>query len=188
MLENRDFHGTGESPVSTGLRTKRDRAFSRFNQWVAPIAIGMENAQYLIANDGGTDCTDKLYDGLMQRSRKERRKGRRDPLTASVPVLFGSSPEEEQVARASLLDVSETGARFGLTVPVPVGGWLMFNHYQVQISGRGTVRFCRRVKSGYEIGVEFSGGTGWDAAAQRLRESLPFLKHDPASELPQQAL
>ncbi len=124
----------------------------------------------------------------MPSNKKERRRSRRDPLTASVPVLFGSSPEEEQVAHANLLDVSATGARFRLMVPVPVGGWLMFNHHKIQISGRGTVRFCRRAKGGYEIGVEFSGGTGWDVAAQRLRKSLPLLRHDPASEFPRQAI
>jgi len=120
--------------------------------------------------------------------KKERRRSRRDPLTASVPVLFGSSPEEEQLAHANILDVSATGARFRLMVPVPVGGWLMFNHHKVQISGRGTVRFCRRIKGGYEIGVEFSGGTGWDVAAQRLREGLPLLGHHPSSESPRQAM
>lgn len=103
---------------------------------------------------------------------KERRRGKREALSASLPVLFGTCPEDEQIAHANLVDVSASGARFRLATPVPAGAWLMFNHYKAQISGRGRVRYCRRVKGMYEIGVEFAGGTGWDAAKQRLRKAL----------------
>ena len=74
-------------------------------------------------------------------------------------------------SQASLVDVSAFGAKFRLTARIPAGSWLMFNHHKAGISGRGTVRYCRMVKSSYEIGVHFSGGTGWNAA------SNPFGAH-----------
>ena len=48
----------------------------------------------------------------------------------------------------------------------------MFNHHKLGVSGRGTVRYCRSAKGQYEIGVEFSNGTGWDVASQRRNAEL----------------
>lgn len=107
--------------------------------------------------------------------RKERRRNKRDPITGSIAVVWGSHPQEECLAQATLMDVSPHGARFRLQARVPPGSWLMFNHHKIGISGRGTVRHCRLVKGMYEIGVEFSSGTGWDAAALRLGTHLRTL-------------
>lgn len=104
--------------------------------------------------------------------RKERRRAKRALIAGSLTILWGRHPQEENVMQATLLDVSAFGARFRLGTRVPPGSWLMFNHHKIGISGRGTVRHCRMVRSGYEVGVEFSGGTGWDAASQRLGTDL----------------
>jgi EAL and modified HD-GYP domain-containing signal transduction protein len=104
--------------------------------------------------------------------RKERRRHKRDPIAASLTVLWGRNPQEEKVTQATILDISAFGARFRLSSQVPPGSWLMFNHHKIGISGRGTVRHCRLVKSVYEIGVEFTGGTGWDAVSQRVGTEL----------------
>jgi c-di-GMP-related signal transduction protein len=104
--------------------------------------------------------------------RKERRRSKRDPITGSVGVIWGHTPQEESLAQANLVDVSAFGARFRLLARVPPGSWLMFNHHKIGISGRGTVRHCRLIKGMYEIGVEFSSGTGWDAASQRFGAHL----------------
>ena len=104
--------------------------------------------------------------------KKERRKMKRDPITGSVAVIWGSQPHEESLAQANLVDVSPCGVRFRLMARVPPGSWLMFNHHKVGISGRGTVRHCRLIKGMYEIGVEFPGGTGWDAVLHRFGTHL----------------
>jgi hypothetical protein len=104
--------------------------------------------------------------------RKERRRSPRTLITGSITILWGRNPQEENVMQAMLMDISAFGARFRLGTRIPPGSWLMFNHHKIGISGRGTVRHCRMVKAGYEVGVEFSGGTGWDAASQRLGTDL----------------
>jgi c-di-GMP-related signal transduction protein len=104
--------------------------------------------------------------------RKERRRVKRDPITGSVAVIWGNQPHEENLAQANLVDVSPVGARFRVGARVPPGSWLMFNHHKVGISGRGMVRHCRLIKGMYEIGVEFPGGTGWDAVLHRFGTHL----------------
>jgi c-di-GMP-related signal transduction protein len=107
--------------------------------------------------------------------RKERRRINRDPITGSVAIIYGTQPHEERLAQANLVDVSPFGARFRIMARVPPGSWVMFNHHKVGISGRGTVRHCRLVKGMYEIGVEFPGGTGWDAVLHRFSTHLKNL-------------
>ena len=96
--------------------------------------------------------------------KKEKRKGRRDPISGPLTILWGTNPLEEQISRASVIDLSDHGAKFRVTERIPSGSWLMFNYHQLGVSGRGTVRYCQMVKGGYNIGVEFSGGTGWNPA------------------------
>jgi c-di-GMP-related signal transduction protein len=120
--------------------------------------------------------------------KKERRRNKRDPISGSVAIIWGNNPQEECLAQANLVDVSSFGARFRLLARVPPGSWLMFNYHKIGISGRGTVRHCRLIKGMYEIGVEFSSGTGWDAASHRagahmrgLSEAIDRLQAGSAS-------
>ena len=104
--------------------------------------------------------------------KKERRRSKRDALAASVTVLWGNRPEEECRAHANLVDVSAFGVRFRLLARIPLGAWLMFNYHQMGIGGRGIVRHCCMVKGMYEIGVEFSSGTGWNGTSERFGTHL----------------
>jgi hypothetical protein len=104
--------------------------------------------------------------------RKDRRRAQRDEITGALTVLWGTNSQEERVTQANLIDVSARGAKFRINERIPSGSWLMFNHHPVGISGRGTVRYCRMVKCSYLIGVEFSGGTGWEAASLRFAQQL----------------
>jgi PilZ domain len=107
---------------------------------------------------------------------KDRRRARRDEISGALTVLWGSNSQEERITQANLIDVSARGAKFRINERIPSGSWLMFNHHPVGISGRGTVRYCRMVKCSYLIGVEFSGGTGWEAASNRFADQLRSLK------------
>ena len=104
--------------------------------------------------------------------KKEKRKNVRDPLSASLTILWGDSSGKENVSRATLVDISARGARFRVGERIPPGSWLMFNHHQAGASGRGTVRYCQMVKSAYNVGVEFSGGTGWNPDSNRFAAEL----------------
>jgi hypothetical protein len=141
-------------------------------------SLGLSDAVVACAYVEATEWTNQVLRGLRASEstkkssqaapRKERRRSKRDPITGSVSVIWGNRPQEERLTQANLIEVSPFGARFRLPAQVPTGSWLMFNHHKIGISGRGTVRHSRLVKGQYEIGVEFSSGTGWDAAAQRF--------------------
>jgi EAL and modified HD-GYP domain-containing signal transduction protein len=104
--------------------------------------------------------------------KRERRRHRRDTIGGAIAVLWGTSSQEERVTQAHLSDVSAFGAKFMMAARIPPGSWLMFNHHKAGISGRGTVRYCRMIKSSYEVGVEFAGGTGWKGASNAFGAHL----------------
>lgn len=105
-------------------------------------------------------------------SKKERRRSHRDALTGSLTIIWGDQSQQECLAQANLVDVSDFGAQFRLPVRVPPGAWLMFNHHRMGIGGRGTVRHCRLIKGMYQIGVEVSSGTGWNTSPHRFATNL----------------
>lgn len=104
--------------------------------------------------------------------KKEKRKSRRDPISGSLTILWGAHAQEERISRANLIDLSSHGAKFRLTEKIPSGAWLMFNYHQLGVSGRGTVRYCQLIKGAYQIGVEFSSGTGWNPDVNRFAADL----------------
>ena len=104
--------------------------------------------------------------------KKEKRKGKRDPISGSLTILWGANAQEERLSRMSLIDLSAHGAKFRSIERIPPGSWLMFNYHRLGASGRGTVRYCQLVKSSYHIGVEFSGGTGWNPNGNRFTTEL----------------
>ena len=103
--------------------------------------------------------------------KKERRRDRRDAFSASLTALWGNSPNQEQLGRVNLVDISAHGAKFRVQTRIPPGAWLMFNDTKNQIGGRGTVRYCRLARGVYEVGVEFPNGTGWDSRAAKAKEN-----------------
>jgi hypothetical protein len=109
---------------------------------------------------------------------REKRRTKRDEISGSLAILWGTNSQEERISRATLVDVSAHGARFKLSERIPPGSWLMFNHHQVGISGRGTVRYCQLVKSYYQIGVEFSCGTGWHPVPAGISSDLKNLNDE----------
>jgi PilZ domain len=104
--------------------------------------------------------------------KREKRKATRDPISGSLTILWGTNSQDERISRATLIDLSDRGAKFRVAERIPAGSWLMFNYHQVGASGRGTVRYREMVKSCYNIGVEFSGGTGWNPASNRFTTEL----------------
>jgi c-di-GMP-related signal transduction protein len=98
----------------------------------------------------------------------ERRRSRRNPIAAPVPITWGGQAKQEHFAQADLVDVSAFGARLRLSTQIPPGAWLAFYHRKTGIGGRGKVRYCRLVKGKYEIGVEMPDGTGWETAREDL--------------------
>jgi len=73
---------------------------------------------------------------------------------------------------ARLMDISVKGARMSVLQKIPAYTGVTFYYDKLRIGGRGTVRFCRTAKGGYEVGLQFPNGTGWSPA---VREKMDLL-------------
>jgi hypothetical protein len=110
-----------------------------------------------------------------------RRREERDPISITLPILCTDQEGRETVMHARLVDISVSGARFSVLQQIPAFSSVTFYYQKFGIGGRGTVRFCRSSKRGYDVGLEFSNGTGWSPP---LREKLSLL--NLASEVARQ--
>ncbi len=85
-------------------------------------------------------------------------------MDVGLTIMWGITPEEENFARAKLVNMSKRGAKFEVPNRIPRGAWLLFNNQGV--GGRGTVRYCALTRGQYEVGVEIANGTGWDSLSK----------------------
>jgi hypothetical protein len=96
----------------------------------------------------------------------ERRRQARDPLSVPLSILSTDHEGRETVLHAQLLDISVSGARLSIPHKLPIGSAVTFYYHKFGIGGRGSVRYCHSGRKGYEVGLEFSNGTGWSPALQ----------------------
>lgn len=73
---------------------------------------------------------------------------------------------------ARLVDISVKGARMSVLQKIPAYTSVTFYYDKLRIGGRGTVRFCRTAKGGYEVGLQFPNGTGWSPALKEKTDLL----------------
>jgi|SRR5665213_41315 len=94
----------------------------------------------------------------------ERRREHRVEVNARLAILCTGAEGQENRLHAHLIDISVKGARMRVPLRLERGTTVYFFSHQLSIGGRGTVRFCNTHPQGYEIGLEFPGGTGWKGA------------------------
>ncbi len=121
----------------------------------------------------------------------EVRKHRRYPIQGTLHLLWQDANGRERMSMGKLVDISVMGIRLRADDPIPVRSYLICNDRRLGISGRGTVRHCSFCKGKYEIGIEFSGGTGWhepvEVAAEVETEPVPAWPVIEPSESPDSA-
>jgi hypothetical protein len=100
----------------------------------------------------------------------ERRRQPRDPVSVPLSILCTDLEGRETAMYAQLLDISVSGARMSVPQRVTVRSSVTFYYHKFGIGGRGTVRFCRSGRKGYEVGLEFPNGTGWQ---RPVPEAMP---------------
>ncbi len=115
-----------------------------------------------------------IREGPMQSTgrKADRRREPRDPLSGSLSILCTDQEGREAVMHAQLLDISVSGARLSIPQKIPIQSAVTFYYHKFGIGGRGSVRYCRSGRRGYEVGLEFPNGTGWSPA---LREKTDLL-------------
>jgi hypothetical protein len=102
----------------------------------------------------------------------DHRREERDPVNISLSILCTDQEGRETVQHARLVDISLSGARLSVLQKMPNRSTVTFYCHKFGIGGRGTVRFCRPGRKGYDVGLEFPNGTGWSPA---VREKVDLL-------------
>jgi PilZ domain len=97
----------------------------------------------------------------MSSGKKNLRRHARDPIDGSLRILWEDADGHERVSQAKIVDISPHGIGLRSDLAIPLRSPISCNDEKLGIRGRGTVRHCTYVRGKYQIGVEFSGGTGW---------------------------
>jgi PilZ domain-containing protein len=100
--------------------------------------------------------------------KRNLRRHTRETIKGSLRILWEDAEGREHVSRASLVDISPSGIGLRSDEAIPLRSPISCNDETLGIRGRGTVRHCTYVKGKYQIGVEFSGGTGWRELAVKI--------------------
>ena len=101
----------------------------------------------------------------------EKRQHTRQPIAGKLRVLWQDADGQERVCAAELVNISLKGLRIRVDIQMEPRTHVTVNDQEIGISGRGSVRYCRYEKGKYAVGLEFSGGTGWDAGRVTMKEA-----------------
>jgi hypothetical protein len=70
---------------------------------------------------------------------------------------------------AELVDISARGMKIRVDIQMAPRTFVSVNDRDIGIMGRGSVRSCQFEKGKYAVGLEFSGGTGWNPIKTKSR-------------------
>lgn len=88
---------------------------------------------------------------------------------------------QTRMAKVKLLDISEQGMCIEVPAPLELKTLVGILDDSIKLSGRASVRHCRRMGSKYHVGLEFAGGLVWRPATTKPRQSgLPVPLPVPA--------
>ena len=104
----------------------------------------------------------------MSFGKRNLRRHVRDTLSEPLRILWEDADGHEHVSQAKIVDISPDGIGLRCDQPIPPRSQIFCNDEKLGLRGRGTVRHCTYMKGKYQIGVEFSGGTGWGRLAEKL--------------------
>ena len=93
---------------------------------------------------------------------KGLRRFKREALDVPVEVIWKTRSGEDQYAKARALDVSESGMRLEMPVPLDERIYVTIRAEGLGLHGRASVRSCSKQSAKkFWIGLEFSGGLKW---------------------------
>jgi len=97
----------------------------------------------------------------MAESGDDLRRHGRVTMDSPVQVLWKDPSGTEMSVHGRTVDISETGLRIKVPVPIEKGVYVGFNASKVPLQGTASVRSCKRQEVGYLVGLEFSGNLRW---------------------------
>ena len=90
---------------------------------------------------------------------ERRRRAVRYPCSGAIRLAWTSN--FDKYAMGECVDISRTGLRMLISDPIPLRTSVCFKADCLAFGGSGTVRFCKRLKGRYVVGLDFSGGLTW---------------------------
>lgn len=88
----------------------------------------------------------------------EMRRHARSRLELPVELSWADPHGAGMAARGKCINISESGLRLNLPVPVPAGAYVNFRVSRMGLGGAGSVRYSRRDGVNFIVGLEFCGG------------------------------
>jgi PilZ domain-containing protein len=108
---------------------------------------------------------------------KEARRHRRIPYPGPVRLSWEDPHRGAQFAQGRCIDLSETGTRIELPIPIPVYAAVSLTTNQVGVSGSASVKNVSRFGAKYLIGLQFN-----QPLPPKIRESLREPPAPPSSD------
>jgi len=78
-----------------------------------------------------------------------------------VRLLLHDYSGRERVINAKVVNVSVAGVKIVVDEVIPIHSLVFCNDVTLGIQGAASVRYCVFAKGKYEVGLEFTGGSGW---------------------------
>lgn len=94
-------------------------------------------------------------------SKRDTRRESRFPIEGSLRILWQDRAGRERISDAKFMNVSASGLKVSVAERIEPRTFVLCNDLKTGVSGRGSVRYCNFAKGRFEIGLEFSGGSGW---------------------------
>jgi hypothetical protein len=97
--------------------------------------------------------------------RNETRRFERWEAAGRLQMLWEDGAGQPKMTHGRIVDVSVEGAQVLADEKIPVRTYAYCSEPKLGIRGRASVRYCDFSKGKYRIGLEFSGGSGWQQPA-----------------------
>jgi hypothetical protein len=95
----------------------------------------------------------------------ELRRHTRSAKSAPVHVVWKDRQGVDNIARGTIIDVSESGIRVELPEPLEKQSYVTLQCTSLGLHGSASVRTCTRKGLKYVVGLELSGGLKWKPKA-----------------------
>jgi hypothetical protein len=97
--------------------------------------------------------------------KNEARRYERQEASGRLQILWEDGTGEQKMMHGRIVNVSVEGVQVLVDEKIPVRSYVYCIDPKLGIRGRGSVRYCNFTKGKYQIGLEFSGGSGWKEPA-----------------------
>jgi hypothetical protein len=102
--------------------------------------------------------------------KNEARRYARQEASGRLKILWEDGAGEQRMTQGRIVNVSVEGVQVLVEERIPVRSYVYGTEPALGIRGRASVRYCNFSKGKYQIGLEFSGGSGWKETAAAAQD------------------